>query len=160
MKILAIHNGTGSRFYRLIPQLKWMQKEGHKVVLEKHDTEHIHQKIDWADVVIVEMLFSEELMKTIKSKGKTLIFECDDLIHTVPKDHYSYEETKGFKKIAWLWRIYRTLRHCDGFISTTPGLTKLYGWIAKRSLMFPNYCSLEHWMKKPKIYLLILLNFY
>lgn len=151
IKILAIHNGSGSRFYRLVPQLKWMQKQGHKVRLESHDTPHLLQKIEWADVVIVEMIFSESIMKGIKALNKKLIFECDDLIHTVPDSHYSYDETKGFiNKIKWWWRIYRTLRHCDGFITTTPGLKRLYGWITGKSLVFPNYVELEHWLKEPK----------
>lgn len=150
MKILAIHNNSGSRFYRLVPQLKWMQKQGHKVCLESHDVQHLFQMVEWADVVIVEMIFSEEIMKGIKALGKKLIFECDDLIHTVPDTHYSYEETKGWRKIKWWWRIYKTLRHCDGFICTTPKLKRLYGWMAKKSFVFENYSSLEHWMKEPK----------
>lgn len=69
----------------------------------------------------------------------------------MPKSHYSYEETKGLKKIKWWWNIYRVLRLCDGFITTTPVLKKVYGWIAKKSLVFPNYMELEHWLKEKKV---------
>ena len=37
IKIYAMHNGTGSRYYRLVPQLKFLQDQGHKVILDSHD---------------------------------------------------------------------------------------------------------------------------
>jgi len=148
MKVFCLHNNTGSRYYRLIPQLKEMQKRGHQVIFESHDTKNVLQKIEWADLVIFEMIFGFHLIDYVKKKGKKVIFECDDLIHIVPKGHYAYKETEGWKKIRWFWRIWRVLRKCDGFITTVPLLNKMYGWMAKKSLVFPNYCDLEHWLKE------------
>ena len=151
MKIFALHNNTGSRHYRIVPQLKEMQRLGHKVILEQHDTPNIEEKIRWADVVIFQMVFSSELVDYAKKFKKKVIFECDDLIHSVPKGHYSYKETKGIRnQIKWWWRIYRTIGKCDGFITTVENLNKAYGWLAKKSLVFQNYCDLTHWYKEYK----------
>ena len=150
MKILALHNNTGSRFYRLIPQLKHMQEQGHEVRLEAHNIPHIDQAIAWSDVVLFQMVFSEDTVDVCRRMGKKVVFECDDLIHKTHKDHYSYDETKGWKGIRFYYRVWRVLRKCDGFISTNKNLDKAYGWMAKRSLVFPNYLSLEHWLKEPK----------
>lgn len=151
MKILALHNGTGSRYYRLIPMLKEAQARGHEVILEPHDTDHVDQKIEWCDLVIFQMVFSEELVKLAKGMGKKVVFECDDLIHRVPEDHYSYKETAGFKKqLKWWWLMWGVFRRCDAFISTNPRLNRIYGWMAKRRFVFKNYCDLPHWMKEPK----------
>lgn len=148
IKILALHNGTGSRFYRLVPQLRFMQKLGHQVRLEKHDTAYIEQKIAWCDVLILQMVFSSEYVDIAKKLGKKVIFECDDLLHTVPKDHYNYEELKGMKGLKLYWQCLKLFWKCDGFITTVPKLKRIYGWLAKKSLVFPNYVSLEHWLKE------------
>jgi len=151
MKIFAIHNNTGSRFYRLIPQLKDLQKHGHKVILEKHDDPYALQHIEWADVVILQMVLSPEYIAHAKKHGKKVIFECDDLIHIVPKTHYEYKNTQGIKnRLKWWHRLYTTISKCDGFIGTNEKLVNKYGWMAKKSLVFHNYCDLPHWLKEKK----------
>jgi glycosyltransferase involved in cell wall biosynthesis len=150
MKIYAIHNNSGSRYYRLIPQLKRMQELGHKVILEAHNDPHMKEHIDWADIVIFQMVFSPEWASYCKEQGKKVIFECDDLVHDVPKDHYSYKELKGFGRIKWLWRLLMVLRHADGFVSTTSNLNRVYGWMARKRLVFPNYLEVPHWLKEYK----------
>lgn len=151
MKIYAIHNGTGSKQYRLIPQLKAFQERGDEVILEKHDDKNMIEHIDWADIVIFQMVLSLEWIKYAKSKGKKVIFECDDLIHIVPKTHYAYKETKGIKnRLKYWWLFWRVFRLCDGFISTNKYLDRKYGWIAKKSFVFSNYCDISHWIRPYK----------
>lgn len=149
IKVLALHTNTGSRYYRIIPQLRWMQKQGHDVRLERHDVEHLDKLIEWADVVVLQMVFSRDLVAQIKAAGKKVLFECDDLIHKSHALHYAYGETDTlWKQAKWLWRIWQVLRICDGFIVSTPELKKVYGWMAKRTFVFPNYMELEHWLKE------------
>lgn len=151
MKIFCLHNGTGSRFYRLIPQLKDLQAHGHQVILEKHDDPYALQHIEWADVVILQMVLSPEYIKHAKKHKKKVIFECDDLIHVVPPTHYEYANTRGVKnRLRWWKRLYQNISKCDGFIATNEALVEKYGWMAKKSLVFPNYCDLAHWLKEYK----------
>lgn len=152
LNILALHAATGSRFYRVIPQLNWMHKQGHNVQLEPHDSKHLDHFLDWCDVLVLQMVFSQDLVKRAKAAGKTVIFECDDLIHRTHAKHYSYKETKGIKnQVRWLWRIWRTLRLCDGLIVTNEKLKRVYGWmVGGKTLVFPNYMELSHWLKEPK----------
>jgi len=151
LKIYAIHNGSGSRYYRMIPQLKYMQSLGHEVILSDSNDQQMEQHIQWSDIVILEMVFSAAIVKLCKKLGKKVVFECDDLIHTVPKTHYSYDSIKGFKNKTKVWKeIINCLRHCDGFITTNETLKKQYGWLAKKSLVFDNYLDITHWLKEYK----------
>lgn len=151
MKILCLHTNTGSRFYRVNPQLRMMQKAGHEIVLEKHDTKRFDQLLDWCDVLLLQMVFSIDLVKLAKKRGKKVIFECDDLIHKTHEKHYSYEETKGaWNQFKWLVRILRVFSKCDGVIVSNDRLKKMYGWMTRNILVFPNYMELEHWLKEPK----------
>lgn len=151
MKIYAVHNNTASRYYRLVPQLKHMQEQGHKVILEPHNDKHMGEHINWADVIIFQMALTRPYIKIAKKLGKKVIFECDDLIHIVPPTHYNYKDTRGIKNRAnWWKRIYGTMSLCDGFIATNDELIKKYGWMAKKKLMYPNYCDLSHWLKPYK----------
>lgn len=151
LKILVLHSNTGSRFYRVIPQLKHMQRMGHQVQLEAHNSPDLPGLMNWCDVVIFQMVFSIELVKDAKAAGKTVFFECDDLIHRTHAKHYSYEETKSvWKQLRWLWRIWQVLHRCDGLIVSNENLKRVYGWMAKRTLVFGNYMELEHWLKEPK----------
>lgn len=150
LNILAIQNGTGSRFYRLNPQLKFMQERGHKVKMIPHNDSKLYDSIMWSDVVIFQMVFSKELVGAVKSLGKKAVFECDDLLHRVPKTHYEYENLKGIKGLKFYYKIFDTIRRCDGFISTNKNLQNMYGWMAKKSLAFDNYIDFTHWMKQGK----------
>lgn len=149
MKILFLHNNSGSRYYRGVPQMRQLQQLGHKVLFEPHDAENLVGKIEWCDIVIFEMIFSQPLIDLAKQLKKKIIFEIDDLIHIVPKDHYSYKETGGFKnRIKWWWRMYRIFRLCDLIITTNKELARKYGWLAKRSFVFRNFLDIPHWLKE------------
>lgn len=150
LKILGLHANSGSRYYRINPQLKWMQQQGHLVRLEKHDVPYLEQLIEWSDVVILQMVFSRDLVRKIKDAGKQVIFECDDLIHRTHAKHYSWEETNTIaKRLKMLWNIYRTISLCDGLVVSNKRLKRVYGWMAPRTLVFGNYMDLPHWLKEP-----------
>ena len=151
LKIYAIHNGTGSRYYRLIPQLKYMEQQGHEVKLVDSDDQQMEENIKWADVVILEMIFSTGIIDLCKKHNAKVVFECDDLIHTVPATHYAYDETKGIlNKFKMYKKVFNCVRRCDGFITPTEVLYKKYGRFSKKRLMFPNFIDLPHWLKPHK----------
>ena len=150
MKIIGVClKRTGSPFYRLIPQLKFLERQGHQVKLEhieeiKNETE----KFKWADLVILENVFSNKLVRSLKKNKKKVIVECDDLVEVVPKTHYNYLDVNTiFKRIIWYLRVISTIFFADGFITPNKKLLKRYGWIAKKKLFFDNYCDLEHWIR-------------
>lgn len=151
LRVVGIHANSGSRNYRIIPQLNWMKAQGHEVRLERHDVPYLTQVVDWADVVILQMVFNLDLARYARSKGKIVIFECDDLIHKTHAKHYSYKETKGLKnQLKWWWRLFLMLRACDALIVTNNELKRAYGWMARRTLVFGNYLELSHWLKDTK----------
>lgn len=152
LRLYCIHNGSGSRYYRMIPQLKHMQSLGHEVILTDSNDQHMEQHIEWSDIVILEMVFSTGIVKKCKKLGKKVVFECDDLVHIVPKTHYSYDSVKGIRKKVKMWKeVISCLRHCDGFITTNKVLNRQYGWLTKKSLVFDNYLDIAHWLKEYKL---------
>lgn len=150
MKILAIHNNAGSRFYRLNPQLNALIELGHRVELVAHSDPGLQQKIAWCDVVIFQMVLSPEYSAFARKLGKKVVFECDDLIHTVPKTHYSRKELSGLGRWKTLWQVYRTFRKTDLLIFSNRKLKLWYGLMGRRSVVFENYIDLPHWLKERK----------
>lgn len=150
MNVYCLHNNTGSRYYRVLPQLKHLQDKGHKVIMEAHDEKHIKEHIEWADIVIFEMVWSIHWTKYAKKLGKRIIFDIDDLIHVVPKHHYSHKDIKGLKGWLWLWTIYRCLRLSDVLFVTSKPLKRTYGWMSKKCVIFENHLDLSHWLKERK----------
>jgi glycosyltransferase involved in cell wall biosynthesis len=150
MKVFGLTSGTGSRFYRMIPQFKFLKKKGHEVIIKKFEKDgNDDNEFKWADVIILEMIWSPQLMKYIKKlnpKAK-IIMECDDLIHIVPPLHYAYAETKGWGKYKWFYRIAQTLKYADALIVTNDTLKKEYGWLCKKCLVFDNFVDIEHWLR-------------
>lgn len=149
-RLLFLHNNSGSKFYRAVSQLKELQSMGWEIILEPHNTENVLEKIDWSDIVIFEMILSNELIKYARKKGKKVIYECDDLVHKVPKGHYEYEGLKGWKGVKIYFQFINIVRKCDGFISTCKELDKKYGRFCKNHIVFKNYCDLAHWLKEYK----------
>lgn len=145
--LLVIGNSTGSRHYRSVPGVRRAQENGHSVILAEHDDPKLSQVIDWADVVVFQMSFSPELIREAKRAGKRVVVEADDLLHKVPSTHYSYGELKGWGGIKWWWRVFRCLRQADGFVCTNEELARRYGWMCRRTLVWPNRCDLIHWLK-------------
>ncbi len=149
MKILAVHNGTGSKYYRLVPQMRLLQKLGHDVMLIPHTDKHLRDYVVSADIAIFEMLMADWLYDLAKKNGTKVIFECDDLLHATHKNHYSYKETRGIKGILMYLRIMRIITKCDAVITTNKGLARVYGWF-KKTLVFDNYIDTMHWVREKK----------
>jgi glycosyltransferase involved in cell wall biosynthesis len=151
MRILGIHTNTGSRIYRITPELKWMQQQGHEVRLERHNDPYLDQYIEWADAIVFQLIFDVERAKKARAAGKAVFFECDDLMHKTHEKHYAFEETRRFSdRLKWWWRVFRMLRAADGFICTTEELRRTYGWMARKTLVFGNYLDLPFWLKPKK----------
>lgn len=147
MNILTIHNSTGSRLYRILPMAKYAQKAGHNVKvtgLKAGKTGGIPDTdLQWADVVVVEMVYSPSFIKACKKANATVIYEIDDLMQKVSKNHPCYEDMN--------WRrtylTYRCLGMADHLTVTTDVLKKTYKWFNQDITILPNYLDIEFWEK-------------
>lgn len=148
MRILAITpQKTGSAFYRIYPQMKFLKKAGHNVKVIDYAHKDADELSKTADLVIYENIFSWQLVRMCKKAGTKVIIETDDLVHDVPKTHYNYKDTKGWGKYKWLLKVLAAIFFADGLIVSNELLKKQYGWVAKKCLVFPNYCDIEHWIR-------------
>ena len=146
-QILAVHNSTGSRVYRLIPQLKWMVSKGWNAKLrglKGGQTGGIPKwMLDWADIVVTEMTYSPDFIKAIKKAGAKVVYELDDLMEKVPKMH------PASKDMNW-WRTcltYRCLTMADAITCTVEPLKKTYRWFNSNIHILPNLLDLDFWEK-------------
>ncbi len=151
MKILAIiPEKSGSSFYRIRPQMRWMKEHGHQVKVKTYADKDTEKLMLSADLVIFENIFSPYLIKKCHKANIKVVIETDDLVHSVPKTHYDYKDVKGLRKYKWLFKVLYSVFLADGFIVSNKQLAKVYGWINKKVLVFPNYCDIEHWIRPYK----------
>jgi len=146
--ILFIHNSTGSRLYRILPQAKYMGSVGWDVKvrgLRNGKTGGVSSDLlEWADLVVVEMVYSPDFIKACRKAGCKIVYEIDDLMQWVPKEHYAYKE------MNW-WRTFLTfycLTKVDAIVVTNEKLKEAYKWFNSNIVVFSNYIDLEYWAKE------------
>lgn len=146
-KALFLHNSTGSRLYRILPQAKYMAKQGWDVKvrgLKAGQTGGIPDMfLKWADIVVVEMTYSPQFIKAIKNAGAKIVYELDDLMESVSKVHYAYKE------MNW-WRTYltwRCLTKVDAITCTVQALKDRYKWFNPNIHILPNLIDIPFWEK-------------
>jgi len=150
LNIVFIHNSTGSRLYRILPQARYMASQGHNVKvrgLKSGTTGGIPDKdLQWADIVVVEMVYSPSFINACHNAGAKIVYELDDMMDTVPKTHYAY------KDMNW-WRTFLTyycLWKADALTTTSEVLKKHYRWFNSDITVLPNYLELPFWEKPIK----------
>ena len=145
--LLAIHNATGSRLYRIIPQAKYMADKGWNVKvrgLKAGQTGGVGQDLlEWADVVLVEMTYSPQFIRAIKKTGAKVVYEIDDLMEQVNKMHYAHKDMNWWRT----WMTYHCLHMVDAIICTVEPLKQHYKWFNSNIHVLPNYLDLEFWEK-------------
>jgi len=146
-RVIAIHNSTGSRVYRLLPQVKHLASLGWDIKVRglkagaKGGIEA--EMLEWADIVVTEMTYSPLFIKTIKKLGAKVVYELDDLMEKVTKLHPAYPE------MNW-WRTYMTykcLTMTDAITTTVLPLKEHYKWFSDNIHVLPNYLDLDFWEK-------------
>lgn len=144
--ILFLHNTTGSRLYRVHPQVDRLVEMG--IHAEYKDSkalggitaEYIAENFD---ICVLQMVTHLKLIKKLKELKVKVVFDCDDKIESVPKSHPMYG------KIDWKWGrdFYRTLHMVDAVITSNKQLANRYRWLNRKIYVFENYCDLEYWEK-------------
>jgi glycosyltransferase involved in cell wall biosynthesis len=149
LKVLGYTNSTGSRFYRMVPEFRWLQEQGHEVRLYPFEKTVNKEDVQWADVIVFEMIWSPFLFKLCRKYNPKvkIVLECDDLVQSVPKLHYAYKDTIGKKGLKLKIDVFKSLRNIDALIVTNNFLKKQYGWLTKKSFVFNNYCDMAHWVR-------------
>jgi len=145
--IIIFLNKTGSRHYRLNPQIDYLIEKGYKIIAREWDNKIDINEMKWADLVILEMISAPKLIKKIQGYNCKVLIDYDDLVESVPKLHPNYEFLKG-KRGRKKWReVKKSCKIADGIIVASPELKKRYGRYAKKCLLFPNYLDEKHWKK-------------
>lgn len=144
MNILVIQNGTGSRLWRLDPYLRYAEKMGHQTWMYPTDQSIEPVAFAWADVIIAEMILERRIIDNAHALGAVVIYEVDDLIEKVTKNHPSYIQ---LTRATTIWRTYNCIRKSDALFCSTKNIKKRYGWINRNPQIWPNLLDLKYWAK-------------
>lgn len=147
MNLFWITNNTGTRGWRVTPIMEALRAEGHACEyanLPRFTDEQMSKILEWADVIIFQMVASRPLLQQAKEQGIYTIFDCDDLIEEVPPKHPSKEVTKG--------RAYQSLfrdmvKEADCVIVSSQPLYDLYIEKNANTILLPNYLPDGFWEK-------------
>lgn len=145
-RILFVCNSTASRLWRIMPQARYMLNQGYDVRVI--DVKKLYKEdISGADLIVLQMMFEPNVFKDAKKKGTKIIFEMDDMIHWLPKDHYAKEKID----LKWKYNCYRAINMADALTVTNDYLKNTYQiarpW-KKNIHVLPNYVDMEYW-KRP-----------
>lgn len=145
-KIAFICNGTASRLWRILPIANYLHSKGFLCkVLNSRDGFNF-KMLDGADLVVLEMVFDGRIIKWLRKNKIKFVFEMDDLIHWVPKDHYA----KDIINWSWIYQTFKAIIHCDALTLSCQYLNKVYGKLRifkGNSYVLPNYIDNNIWLR-------------
>lgn len=97
----------------------------------------------WANIVVVEMVYTPEFIKACHRAGAKIVYEIDDLMERVSPNHPAYEDMN--------WRrtylTYKCLHMADAVTVTTQKLKDTYKWFNQNIYILPNLIDMEFWEK-------------
>jgi len=146
MKFLMIHNKTGSMYYRLTPIAMKLKREGHEVRIHKWNEMVFRHEVDWADVVVLEMVYSPEVLNMVKDMGKVIIYEIDDIMEEVDITHPAHKDMTPLRKKMTL----EAISIADIVTVTTRPLRDRYLKQNKNIYVLPNYIEPIQWLRPYK----------
>jgi len=146
-RILAIHNGTGSRLWRINPYLEYLESQGHKTILHLHGEDINPIEYEWADIMIAQIVAEKKVIEKFKEYGATVIYEIDDLIKSVSWNHPHAKMLNSFKN---RYRIFNCMRKSDAVFVSTQALYDRYKKSNSNIYHFPNLLHLPYWEKDYK----------
>ncbi|MAG44712.1 hypothetical protein CL633_02380 [bacterium] len=144
MNILCINNNTGSRIWRLTPYLDYASVQGNGVMMHNIGQDVREEELIWADVVIVQMVLERRIIDLAHKYGCTVIYEIDDLIEKVTKNHPNYI---NMTRISTRWRTFNCIRKCDAIFCSNQNILERYGRYNKHPFLVPNLVNVNFWGK-------------
>lgn len=142
---LALCNSTGTVAWRVWPILRALEAEGHQthyLHTVKVNDDQYRAILEWADVIIFQMIASDDLLKEAKKRGIYTIFDCDDLIDEVPDKHPQFKATMD-KNYQRLFR--RAIKAVDLVTVSTQILFDHYRKYTPKVAILPNYLPDYFW---------------
>lgn len=153
MKIAALPNNSGSRYWRLELPFKYLNRiEGvEAVIADKYET--IDDVCKWADVVVVQSIVDREKIAALyayqQEQGLKLVADVDDWLEVDADNPHRVEHEQTDAPFV----ILKVLGIADMITTTTKPLQKKLNLINQNVSILPNYIDLEMWEKpvKPKV---------
>jgi glycosyltransferase involved in cell wall biosynthesis len=157
MNILMFHNNCGSKLYRIYYPAKYIKNNTNHTVVVKDPAKGMHyDDLEWADVIVLEMLSDMkgcELFERRKKSDKPVafIYELDDLMHNINPSNPAADEWNPKTEEAFD----RTIELCDGMTVTTEYLKDYYGkkFPHLKIAVCPNSLDMDTWgrIKPPRM---------
>jgi len=142
MNILAWHNESGSKWWRLESPAKWINRTAeHQMLVLSHKL--WKDDIFGAHIVVAQLFNSPKAVDIIHASGAKAIYEADDaFLDTYGKER---KQLMHFTKEMRESNI-QTITKCDAMIVTNEILKKNFGRFYKGPIyILPNYMDFEWW---------------
>jgi len=145
MRIIAWHNGSGARYWRLDDPFKALRKIGIDAnVTEEHITDELVLK---NDIFVCQFTVDKEGIALLRAyqqeRGKKIVAEFDDFIE-VNDDNPNQMEHK-ISQAPEVLKVLATI--ADMVTCTNNHLAKRLKEFNKNVVILPNYMDLERWEK-------------
>lgn len=149
LRILGIHNQSGSAYYRIKQIAKGLIKLGHEY--EAIDGQYgqlalVKPLLKTVDMVILQMTYDTKAVDYLTKNKVPYVFEIDDLIDKARKDDPWRKQLKPGVKEA----MYNCINNAAAVTVTTDYLKEKYKYLNKNIVVLPNYLDLEDWVKPQK----------
>ena len=143
MKIVCWGNDSGSKNWRLIDPMKYMEKKGHDVVVSVNGINPV--EVGWADVCVVQSCTDKNGIALLRQyqveKGKKIVVECDDGLELNSDSPFKEDHEKFDAKFV----ITRTMEFADMITTTTHYLADQLRVYNDKVEVLPNSIDLERW---------------
>lgn len=150
-RIVFLLNSTASHLWRVTPQMKHFHEQGHEcmsVHVDKFTDKEATKIVNWCDIFVFQMVADPSLVSKIKKLGKKTVFECDDVLDTINKNHPMRDTIKWNRSgLWWRWIFFNMIARVDVMTVTNDLLAKRYKWLRPRKPIYviPNYMDIMFW---------------
>lgn len=143
MKVLAFHNDSGSRYWRLEDPFKYLRTLGVEAYVS--DEGITDKAAQWADIVVLQSTVNKEGIALLrayqKTQGLKIICDSDDLLELNEDNPHAVEH-----KIADAQNVIRkTLEIADAVTCTNEYLAKHLKSINPNVYVLSNYMDMQRW---------------
>ena len=147
LKILVFTNGTTSPRWRFEGQMKRINEQtNHEMFVTLHN--NWNGDIVGANLVVLEMLTGENIVRECQAQGAKVIYDADDAVI----DSYG-KERKNLQHIgpAWAASSKKTVAACDAVTVSNQVLKENYGRFTKKPIYIDEFSVDFNWYGRDKL---------
>jgi len=145
-KILFITNSSASRLWRIDPVCAYLENVKGFETQKMESQKFVPEAMEGFDIAVLQMVFDRRVYRVAKKHNVKIVFEADDLMEWVPRDHYA----KADMNIKRTFYARYAVQQADMVTVTNNDLKQhydTYRFGKRKADILPNYLDLSYWAK-------------